>query len=615
MKTYHVGGINPIRRCKSLADALKKVNPDDVIEIHKNINENVIISKDVIINGNGHILTVDNGTVGLHFTANATITDLTVVSYSKANALVFDENATLTNVTVSIKGPVRDFLPIVWFKAKRGHSEISCDNVSLMNVISDDNTHLNLNNSHILAYYGDAVCLDKSNDASKFFGTVTATKSTFTHSRFLNNLTANKCTFYRYNGLYDEFTITEPTLAIDTLEPKLNWKKENKMGLLANKASFAYNLYITGNGTIDNYQVNLPDDTTAPIGFVLEKGNLTLQNCQLNQHQYTHDFRTGSVAFRNVSDQNFYDIKKTNVSRVNTTINSNHHYKTAMERLDELIGMASVKDRIRTILNTIKMNQHQGSSNSDNDFSYHMIFAGNPGVGKTVVARILAQALYEIGAVPENKFKAYEEADLLAGYKGQTAEKAKKALHEGKGGVIFIDEAYTLQTSSNDNDSDFQAAALAQLIAFAENNRSDTVVILAGYNKEMQDFMASNIGISRRFQWIQFDDYTPAEMADIFELMLTSYNKTVPQNLKPLLPDLFNAVTQVNLHIPDAKGKFTNGGNGGLVRNIMQATLEHYNNRRIEDPTSPTELTKADLMAGGQAELDKAKARAAILAQ
>lgn len=328
MKIYHVGGINPIRRCKSLAEALQKANTDDVIELHKNITveTTVTISKDVIINGNGNTLTIGNGIVGLHFTANATMNDLSVISFPKANAVVFDENANLTNVTISIKGPVRDFLPIVWFKAARGHSEVICDNVSMMNTMSDENTHLNLTNSHVLAYYGDDICLNKSNDVSKFFGTVTAINSTFTHSRFLNALTADNCTFYRYNGLYSKFTLNEPTLSLDTTVPKLNWKKENKMGLLSDKASFAYNLYITGNGTIDNYHINLPENITPPMGFVLEKGNLTLQNCHLDQNQYTHDFRTGSVAFRNMSDQNFYDIKKTNVSRVNTTINSNHHY-------------------------------------------------------------------------------------------------------------------------------------------------------------------------------------------------------------------------------------------------------------------------------------------------
>ena len=116
MKTYHVGGINPIRRCKTLADALSKVNHDDIIELHKNINESVIVTHDVIINGNGNTLTVDNGHVGMRFDTNATINDLNVVSESKANALVFTENANLTNITLTVKGPVRDFMPLVWFK-------------------------------------------------------------------------------------------------------------------------------------------------------------------------------------------------------------------------------------------------------------------------------------------------------------------------------------------------------------------------------------------------------------------------------------------------------------------------------------------------------------------
>lgn len=610
MKTYHVGGINPIRRCKTLADALKKVNHDDIIELHKNINETVIISHDIIINGNGNTLTVDNGHVGMHFNTNATINDLNVVSESKANALVFTENANLTNVTLTVKGPVRDFMPLVWFKSENGHAEAICDNVTLMSVRSDENVHLILTNSHIHSYYGDAICLDKGKDASRFFGTVTAENTRFSHARFFNHFDGEDCIFDRYNNIHSDFVLNNPLLSIDTNVPKLNWKKEERVGLLKNPAPFDYQLYLTGNGTIDNYTIKAIPDVKRPVAFVIEDGQVIIQNSHPDNQNLTHELRTGSVSFKNVTDDNFYDVQKASVSRVNTEINSNHTYKTAMERLNELIGMTSVKGRIKTILNTIKINQNQGASDSNNDFSYHMIFAGNPGVGKTVVANILAQALYEIGAVPENKFKSYGEADLVAGYKGQTAELTRTALQKGKGGVIFIDEAYSLQPSNNDGASDFQATALAQLIAFAENNRSDTVVILAGYDKEMQDLMASNIGISRRFQWIQFEDYTPEEMADIFELMLGSYQKTVPKELKPMLPRLFKAIANFNLSIPDVNGRRTNGGNGGLVRNVMQATLEHYNNRRIDNPSSPESLTQDDIMAGGQAELDKAKARA-----
>lgn len=610
MKTYHVGGINPIRRCKTLADALSKVNHDDIIELHKNINESVIVTHDVIINGNGNTLTVDNGHVGMRFDTNATINDLNVVSESKANALVFTENANLTNVTLTVKGPVRDFMPLIWFKSEKGHAEALCNNVSLMNVHSDENVHVILTDSHIKSYYGDAICLDKGKDASRFFGSVTARNTRFSHARFFNTFDSDSCMFDRYNNLIGDFTLTNPILSIDTETPKLNWKKEERIGLLNNQTTFAYQLYLNGNGSIDNYTIEDLPDVKRPVGFVIEDGQVIIQNSHPNNQGLTHELRTGSVSFKNVTDDNFYDIQKTSVSRVNTEINSNHQYKTAMERLDELIGMNSVKERIKTILNTIKINQNRDALDSNNDFSYHMIFAGNPGVGKTIVANILAQALYEIGAVPENKFKSYGDADLVAGYKGQTAELTRTALQKGKGGVIFIDEAYSLQPSSNDGASDFQATALAQLIAFAENNRSDTVVILAGYDKEMQDLMASNIGISRRFQWIQFEDYTPEEMANIFKLMLRSYHKEVPKDLKPMLPRLFKAITEFNLNIPDANGRRTNGGNGGLVRNIMQATLEHYNNRRIDNPSSPESLTQEDIMAGGQAELDKAKARA-----
>ena len=140
-----------------------------------------------------------------------------------------------------------------------------------------------------------------------------------------------------------------------------------------------------------------------------------------------------------------------------------------------------------------------------------------------------------------------------------------------------------------------------------EDYRDQLVVIAAGYEKEMKEFIASNVGLSRRFQWVHFEDYTPKEMAQIFEMMRASYEEEYEQEkLSVLIPQYFEKLTGLYLRKPDAKGRITNGGNGGLVRNALQQILQARNNRIVEHPGETRAITQADLNAGFRKEMEKA---------
>ena len=176
-------------------------------------------------------------------------------------------------------------------------------------------------------------------------------------------------------------------------------------------------------------------------------------------------------------------------------------------------------------------------------------------------------------------------------------------LDKALGGVVFIDEAYELNVKEGQNS--FNSEALSVIIRYMEDHRGDLVVIAAGYSKEMKEFLASNIGLARRFQWVEFEDYSPEEMAEIFEMIRKSYDDEYEDpNLAKVIPILFDKLTQLNLSIPDSNGRVTNGGNGGLVRNVYQRIIEVRNNRAVI--TGETQLTKDDIEQGFKLEMQNA---------
>lgn len=254
-------------------------------------------------------------------------------------------------------------------------------------------------------------------------------------------------------------------------------------------------------------------------------------------------------------------------------------------------------------MNTISMNMKNPQKNFG--FSNHMVFAGDPGTGKTTVAKLVAQALFEIGAIPENKCMEMPASRLIKGWVGQTGEHVEKIMQEALGGVLFIDEAYELMVKENQNT--FNNDVLTVLLRYMEDHRDDLIVIAAGYEKEMREFLASNVGLTRRFQWVKFDDYSIEEMRDIFLLMAKNHDEGFAfAGYQELLDKSFHVLVNYYRSHPDSKGRVTNGGNGGLVRNLFQQTAFVRNNRIAEDPASGELFTEDDLKAGLKEELKKA---------
>ena len=187
--------------------------------------------------------------------------------------------------------------------------------------------------------------------------------------------------------------------------------------------------------------------------------------------------------------------------------------EAALAELDEQIGLTSVKKKVRELMNVLDVQKLRGQ---EKPLEVHFVFTGNPGTGKTTIARILARIFHGIGLLPSSNLIETDRAGLVAGYQGQTAMKADSVIDRAMGGVLFVDEAYTLKQGSQDS---FGQEAINTLLKRMEDDRGKFVVISAGYQREMEEFLNTNSGLRSRFSdTINFEDYNGEELTRIFEL-------------------------------------------------------------------------------------------------
>lgn len=200
--------------------------------------------------------------------------------------------------------------------------------------------------------------------------------------------------------------------------------------------------------------------------------------------------------------------------------NSKKTLEEIFEDLNSLVGLKKVKDMLHELVDLIELKNKAGNDLKISNTNMHMVFLGNPGTGKTTVARIVAQILYNLNYIKQNKLIEVSSKDLVAEYVGQTAPKTMAVIEKAMGGVLFIDEAYSLASGKGQGNS-YNEEAIATLIQAMENSRDNLVVIFAGYTVEMQDFLNANSGIVSRIGYtVEFEDYTEDELVQIFKNMV-----------------------------------------------------------------------------------------------
>ena len=260
--------------------------------------------------------------------------------------------------------------------------------------------------------------------------------------------------------------------------------------------------------------------------------------------------------------------------------------------LNGYIGLSSIKREVGNLINLVTVYKMRKEHDLPTPkMSLHMVFSGNPGTGKTMIARLMARIYKTLGVLSKGQLVEVDRSGLVAGYVGQTATKTQEVIDKAKGGVLFIDEAYAL---NGGGENDFGQEAIDTLLKAMEDNREDLVVIVAGYDGLMDRFIHSNPGLESRFnRYLHFDDYTLDEMLAIFEMQC----RKGCYELEDAARDDVKAL------IAEANTNSISFGNARGVRNIFEKVLVNQANRLAE----MDDVTREDLMRITEADVQKAR--------
>ena len=248
--------------------------------------------------------------------------------------------------------------------------------------------------------------------------------------------------------------------------------------------------------------------------------------------------------------------------------------------ISELVGLAPVKEYVFGLADNLQVQQRRAAAGMKTaSLSMHMIFTGNPGTGKTTIARLVAKYLKAIGALKGGQLVEVSRADLVGRYTGHTAPLTNSVIESALGGVLFIDEAYSLYRGEQDS---FGLEAIDTLVKGMEDHRDELVVILAGYTKEMEKFLTANSGLASRFpNQIEFPDYTADELLQITNVLARNKGYQLAEGCTEPLRDYYARQQEADSRT---------AGNGRLARNTLEKAIFHQSRRLVAEPSAPLDV-------------------------
>ncbi|SJZ60298.1 AAA family ATPase [Selenihalanaerobacter shriftii] len=296
-------------------------------------------------------------------------------------------------------------------------------------------------------------------------------------------------------------------------------------------------------------------------------------------------------AFRLLNNQHVNHNNLALKSEIDSQTKTQKQIEDIKAELDALVGLNKIKTLVNELEAFVKIQQKRKNLNlATEPLVMHMIFKGNPGTGKTTVARIFGRLFKELGLLTKGHLNEVERADLVGEYIGHTAKKTKKAIDEALGGILFIDEAYSLARGGV---RDFGKESIDALVKGMEDNRDNLVIILAGYPQEMESFLQTNPGLNSRFPIkVDFDDYTLEELIEIAELMLKKREYKLCKSAKH---KLFRILSKARNEVGSEKG------NARTVRNIIERAIRIQATRLIDNE----KILREDLMTIQSEDLKK----------
>ena len=334
---------------------------------------------------------------------------------------------------------------------------------------------------------------------------------------------------------------------------------------------------------------------TSVIGILLFSD--VFRDCKKREEEVALDLFFDSLAFFcfaytawleiPTEDENFIPQIRLAISTAKSTIESSpaltgipsvsEQYLKQLNQLNQLIGLDAVKDQVQKMVHFLGLSRSRENAGLPPlAVSKHLVFTGNPGTGKTTVARIVANIYKEMGIVSKGHLIETDRSGLVGDYLGQTATKTNTVVISALGGVLFVDEAYALTVGEKDS---YGKEAIDTLLKLMEDNRNDLVVIVAGYTDLMKTFIDSNPGLKSRFsQFVHFDDYSANELFDIFSSLTQEAQIIINIKARALLEQLFLKL------VSEKDDQF---GNGRMVRNVFEKCLMNQA-VRLSREKSPT---------------------------
>ncbi|MAR09211.1 MAG: AAA family ATPase [Blastopirellula sp.] len=343
----------------------------------------------------------------------------------------------------------------------------------------------------------------------------------------------------------------------------------NRFGELETIIMRAANLIAKVNGEISTAETDM-------LRYIQQELNACLRTVPLDEpSQHAQANQLGPQAIQQMQRDTAALHQSQVISESGVEVEEGNHdpepsLDNALEELDRLIGLDTVKEEVRTLTNLLQLQQQRVEHGlPTTPISLHMVFNGNPGTGKTTVARIIGQIYGGMGILKQGHLIETDRAGLVAEYAGQTATKANKKIDEALDGVLFIDEAYSLVAA--DSEDPYGREAIQILLKRMEDDRDRLVVILAGYPEPMKDLIASNPGLRSRFNMqMLFEDYKPSDMGHIFEAFCTRNQFEIAAGTRAKL------LLALHWHYQRRDEHF---GNGRFVRNLFENSIRNLANR------------------------------------